>query len=132
MGELPENILHYIFQYDFHFTRFLYLLDRAVSDPKNFENSQILERFLMTITYLRIDCVLSLAYLNKEILNNMERFTKCQNYLKDEYERARNWLNNGEVLPDVIYSSLRDIEEFFRESNALDEISPLLKYEDYI
>ena len=128
IGVLPRKVLDQVSEYDVHFTRLLDILDIAVKNPQSLENTSQLENFCIQIIYIRIDCVLCLALLTKEILNEAEKFLQCKDYLKSEYERAKKALLDGEKLPKVVFSGLKSIERFFNELGSLDEISPLLTY----
>ncbi len=95
---------------------------------RSIENASALQRLCIQIIYTRIDCAMSLALLTKEILDEAERFIQCKDYLKSEYDRAREALRGGEDLPKVVFSTLKAIEMFFGELGSLNELSPLLAY----
>jgi hypothetical protein len=126
IGVLPRKVLDWVSEYDLNFTRLLDVLDRILANPQSLESDSTLQRLCLQVIYTRIDCALSLALLNKEILDEIERFVQCKDYLKSEYKRAREALQGGEELPKFVFSTLRSVEMFFKEFGTLDEISPLL------
>lgn len=128
IGVLPRKALDFVSTYDLNFSMLLGVLEKALDDSLSLENSSTLQRFCIQIIYTRIDCVLTLAILNREILCNAERLLQCKDYLKSEYERAREALVSGEDLPTVVFSTLEGVEMFFKELGATDEISPLIMH----
>lgn len=126
IGVLPRKVLDYLSAYDQNFTLVLNSLDRGVANPLSLENDSTIQMFLNQVFYTRLDCSLVLALLNEEILKDAERFLHWKDYLKSEYQRAREALHDGEKLPPVIFSTLEEVEKFFKDLGMIDEISPLL------
>ncbi|MCD8486687.1 MAG: hypothetical protein LRZ84_08055 [Desertifilum sp.] len=126
IGVLPRKVLDFVSPYTLHFSMLLGVLEGVVGNPLSLENSSVLQRFCIQIIYTRIDCALTLAVLNREILCNTERFLQCKVYLQSEYERAREALVSGEELPTVVFSTLEGVEMFFKDLKTIDEISPLI------
>lgn len=126
IGVLPRKVLNHVSTYDQDFSMFLNVLEKAVGNPLSLENDSTLQRLCIQIIYTRIDCVLTLAVLSREILDDTERLLQCKDYLGSEYIRAREALVIGEELPQVIFSTLEGVEVFFKDIGAINEISPLI------
>lgn len=118
----------FISEYDTHFKMLLNVLNESVNTPDSLTSYSHIERVCLQIIYTRIDCVICLVYLSQIITKNEAGLRKYKEYLKEEYEKARQFLSDGKDFHRVVFSSLKQIEEIFSEFDAIDKIHPLITY----
>lgn len=124
LGMLPMSIIKYLSEYnsslDDIYDSLLYHVNH--DSGQGLSTWKVQENLAIQIIYNGIDAEIVIMLICQKILKNQEELAISKNFLIDEYWRVKNAMKQGENVPEIINSSLSQIEMAFAEIGLLSEL----------